>query len=396
MLPPIENLQAMAPEEATALLLAESEGQWFDRKSARIAPRELAETLVAMGNAEGGLIAVGLSDGVCEGVDDWPEAQNEWRQAGVNFTTPPVRFTTELLPCVNRRGNPDHLFIIQLPPSRQVHSTNRDVAFLRIGDENRRLSFEQRIELHYDRSDAAFEATPARGFSPDELDEDAVADYAARVGHPSPHRLLQARELVDADGKPTIAAQLLFGVFPQHANPQGYVRVLKYAGTERLTGTAQNLAMDVRCEGTLPEQIDAAQATVRQAAPRRKALGSDGKFAWFELLPESAWLEALVNAVIHRSYSIQGDHTRVTVFDDRIEVFNPGGFPGVVTLPEDLTNVPRIARNPRIARVMAELAYGQELGEGLRRIIEVMASTGRRAPVVEQTPGGALVTLYYG
>ncbi len=124
-------------------------------------------------------------------------------------------------------------------------------------------------------------------------------------------------------------------------------------------------------------------------------MGSDGKFAWFEFLPEPVWLEALVNAIIHRSYSIHGDHIRLTVFDDRIEVFSPGGFPGLITLG-DLTNVPRLARNPRIARVMAELSYGQKLGEGLRRMVALMEDSGRRRPIVEETPGGALVTLYAG
>ena len=393
MLPPIENLRAMSPAEATEWLLAEPEGQWFDRKSARIEARPLAETLVAMANAEGGMIVIGLSGGVCEGVDDRPDAQNDWRQAGLDFTTPPVRYTVELLPSINRRGDADHLFIIQLPPSRQVHTTVRDEVFLRIGDENRRLTFEQRIELHYDRGDATFESTPARGFAPGGLDADAMADYAARMRHPDPTRLLQARELVKTDGAVTIAGQLLFGVFPQHANPQGFVRVLKYAGTERRYGTEQNLVGDVRCEGTLPQQIDAALVAVREAAPMRKALGPDGKFAWFELVPEPVWLEAVVNAVIHRSYSIQGDHIRVTVFDDRIEVFNPGGFPGLAP-PGDLTNVPRLARNPRIARVMAELSYGQEPGEGLRRMVTVMESSGRPRPTVQQDLSSTLVTLY--
>ena len=393
MLPPIENLRAMSPAEATERLLAEPEGQWFDRKSARIEARTLAETLVAMANAEGGMIVIGLSGGVCEGVDDRPDAQNDWRQAGLDFTTPPVRYTVELLPSINRRSDADHLFIIQLPPSRQVHTTVRDEVFLRIGDENRRLTFEQRIELHYDRGDATFESTPARGFAPGGLDADAMADYAARMQHPDPSRLLQARELVETDGTVTIAGQLLFGVFPQHANPQGFVRVLKYAGTERRYGTEQNLVGDVRCEGTLPQQVDAALVAVREAAPMRKALGPDGKFAWFELVPEPVWLEAVVNAVIHRSYSIQGDHIRVTVFDDRIEVFNPGGFPGLAP-PGDLTNVPRLARNPRIARVMAELSYGQELGEGLRRMVTVMESSGRPRPTVQQDLSSTLVTLY--
>lgn len=393
MLPHIENLRELPPAAVAERLLAEPEGQWLDRKSARIEARTLAETLVAMANAEGGMIVIGLSGGVCEGVDDRLAAQNEWRQAGADFTTPPVRFTAELLPCVNRRGNPDHLFIIQLPPSRQVHSTARDVAFLRIGDENRRLTFEQRIELHYDRSDSTFEATPAKVSGSEDVDPEAIAEYAQRVGHLDPQRLLQARELVDVDGRLCIAGQLLFGTFPQWANPSGYVRVLKYAGTERRYGAEQNLVGDVRCEGTLPQQIDAALVAVREAAPKRKALGPDGKFAWFELVPEPVWLEALVNAVIHRSYSIQGDHIRLTVFDDRIEVFNPGGFPGLAP-PGDLTNVPRLARNPRIARVMAELSYGQELGEGLRRMVTVMESSGRPRPSVKQDLSSTLVTLY--
>lgn len=100
-----------------------------------------------------------------------------------------------------------------------------------------------------------------------------------------------------------------------------------------------------------------------------------------------------MNAVIHRSYSNHGDHTRVAVFDDRIEVSSPGGFPGLVGPAQDLTNVLRQARNPRIARVMADLGYGQELGEGLRRMVEAMAANGKPAPVVQQTSGTALITL---
>ncbi len=392
MLPPFENLSAMPPDALTELLLAEPEGQWFDRKSARIAPRDLAETLVAMANAEGGMIALGLSGGLCEGVDDRRHAQNGWRQAGVDYTVPPVRFTVHLLPCINRRGSADHLLIIQIPPSRQVHSTTRDEVFLRIGDENRRLSFEQRIELRYDRSDTGFETTPARVYGHEALDDNAVADYANLVGHPNPQRLLQARELVDADGTVYAAGQLLFGAHPQRTNPQAYVRVLKYTGRERLTGTAQNLVSDVRCEGALPQQVDAARAEMREAIPKRRSLGPDGRFGWFGIVPEEVWLEALVNGVIHRSYSNFGDHIRVTVFDDRVEVSSPGQFPGVITL-DDLTDVKRFARNPRIARVMADLSYGQELGEGLRRMVAVMESSGRQRPVVRQGGGGTLVTL---
>ena len=392
MLPPMENLLALPPEDLTRSLLAEPETQWFDRKSARIRGADLAKTLVAMANAEGGIIAIGLSNGECEGIGGRPENQNEWRQAGLDFTVPPVWFEQRLPDCVNQRGEADRLFVITVPPSEQVHATNRDEVFLRVGDEDRRLDFEQRLQLRYDRGDTTFERTPASSFADARLDFHAVDEYAFSLGHPDPMRLLQARDLADRDGEPFVAGHLLFGANPQAVNPQAYVRVLKYAGLERRTGTEQNLVNDLRCEGTLPQQIDAARQAVKEILPARKALGTNGKFGWSGIVPEDVWLEALVNAVIHRAYSNFGDHIRLTVFDDRVEVSSPGRFPGITSLA-DLTQVQRFSRNPRIARVMSDLSYGQELGEGLRRMVAGMESTGRQRPVVTQTAGGVTVTL---
>lgn len=392
MLPVMENLLALPPEDLTRFLLTEPESQWFDRKSARIQAAGLSKTLVAMANAEGGIIVIGMHDGVCEGIADRPEKQNEWRQAGLDFTNPPVRFEQRLLECVNHNGAADRLFVIEVPPSEQVHATNKDEVFLRVGDENRKLNFEQRLQLRYDRGDTTFERTPVRSFGDAMLDFHAVNEYAYRVGHPDPIRLLQARDLTDLDGTTFTAGQLLFGVNPQRAYPQAYVRVLKFAGRERRTGMEQNLVSDIRCEGPLPRQIDAARQAVKEVLPERKSLGSDGRFGWFGIVPEEVWLEALVNAVIHRAYSNFGDHIRLEVFDNRIEVSSPGRFPGIVAL-DDLTQVRRFSRNPRIARVMAELSYGQELGEGLRRMVAGMESTGRQRPIVRQTSGGVTVTL---
>ena len=180
----MEYLAALPPREITDRLLTETEGQWFDRKSARISGRDLAETLVAMANAEGGVIAIGLHDGVCEGVDARPSAQNTWRQAGIDFTVPPVRYAVQMLPCIKQHGDADRLFVIQIPPSAQVHSTNRDVAFLRVGDENRRLTFDQRLELRYDKGDTSYETTPSGGSNFMGLDEGALSEFAVKVGHP--------------------------------------------------------------------------------------------------------------------------------------------------------------------------------------------------------------------
>jgi ATP-dependent DNA helicase RecG len=117
-----------------------------------------------------------------------------------------------------------------------------------------------------------------------------------------------------------------------------------------------------------------------------KALAASGRFERVGLVPQAAWLEAVVNAVIHRSYSISGDHIRVEIFDDRVEVESPGRFPGIADTGDPL-RVTRFARNPRIARVCADLHFGQELGEGIRRMFEEMRLAGLADPAYHQTAG---------
>ena len=110
------------------------------------------------------------------------------------------------------------------------------------------------------------------------------------------------------------------------------------------------------------------------------------------LIPEQAWLEAMVNAVVHRSYSLGGDHIRVEIFDDLIEVTSPGAFPGLSN-PANLPEVTRFARNPRIARACADLQYGQELGEGIRRMFEEMRSRGLADPLYRTSQANVRLVL---
>ena len=132
---------------------------------------------------------------------------------------------------------------------------------------------------------------------------------------------------------------------------------------------------------------------MRSLQPVRRALVADsGRFGEVPLIPEDAWLEGIVNAVVHRSYSLAGDHIRVEIFDDRIEVSSPGRFPGLVDLSDPMRGT-RFARNPRIARVCSDLHFGQELGEGIRRIYEEVRAAGLVDPVYRQTAASVVLTL---
>jgi ATP-dependent DNA helicase RecG len=386
-----ESALAQPAHAVGQAVLKLAEDQWLERKSFRVSAKDLADTLIGFGNAEGGTIVVGLWNNIVEGTDSDPKARNALMQASFDFTAPPVRARSRLVPCVNSKGLGDHLLIIDIESSEGlVHANRKDTAFLRVGDENRKLTFAQRQELVFDKGQGSFEMRMST--SPvDDVDSGLLGAYASAIGAEDPEGLLLARGLA-RDGYLTIAGSLLFGRHPQGTLSEAYVRVLRYRGKERGTGSRQQLLEDHRVEGCLPHQILESKELVERLQPRRRALGPEGRFGDLALVPDDAWLEAIVNAVIHRSYSLAGDHTRVEIFDDRIEVTSPGRFPGIVAMsPPD--EAPRYARNPRIARVLADLNFGQELGEGIKRMYEEMRLAGLQEPLYRQSSGAVHVEL---
>jgi len=289
-------------------------------------------------------------------------------------------------------GTRTQLLVIDVQPGTSVHHNKKDQVFLRVGDENRKLSYAQRQELAFDKGESTYEAREVSGSSPADLDGHLIRSYARAVNAPDEIRLLRARGLLTSTDELTVAGCLLFAASPQREFPEAFVRVLRYRGTERGAGAGQQLLDDLRAEGPIPRQLTLAREYVQRLQPTRRALMRNGQFGPVPLVPEDAWLEAVVNAVVHRSYSIGGDHIRVEIFDDRIEVSSPGRFPGIVDLSMPM-DAPRFARNPRIARVCADLHFGQELGEGIRRIYQEMRDAGLSDPLYRQTAASVVVTL---
>ena len=357
-----------------------------------LSPLKLTETLVAMANAEGGTVVVGLCNGAVRGTDRWPERRNALMQAAMDHTRPTVHVTTTLVPCVNEEADADRLLVMEVEPSEMVHTNQKDEVFLRVGDENHKLTFRQRQELMYDKGQSVFEAQAVPDASFGDLDPDVLDAYAHEMGADDPMRLLKARSLVSPKGEITAAALLLFGKHPQQWFPEAYVRVLRYRGIRREAGREQQLVSDEKFEGPLPMILFEAERRIREVQPTRRALGQEGQFEPVPLIPRDAWLEGLVNAAIHRSYGLGGDHIRVDVFADRIEIQSPGRFPGLISVKDPL-NVDRFARNPRIARVLSDLAWGQELGEGIRRMFEEMRRAGLADPLYQETVNVHLTLL---
>ena len=384
------------PRSERGLRLASiPEGQWFERKAIEAKPAKLAEAVCAFANADGGTLAVGVSEGSAQGVDDQASRVNDARQAAIDFLRPPVPVKTDLVECINSRGAKDHLLLITVQPSDVVHEMADGTCYLRIGDESRKLSFAYRQELEFDRGHAKYEAQRLVGRSMRDLDASMILAYKNSTGALAPtQQFLASRGLLTSHLEVTNGAYLLFAKHPQDEFPNAHVRVLKFLGTAR--GTGARLALDdesdFRIEGPIPTVIAQAAKVIADLMPVRRSLGGEGLFVGESIVPREAWLEGLVNAVVHRSYSIAGDSIRFEIYEDRVEIVSPGRFPGLADLTKPL-DVVRYARNPRVARVCADLRIAQELGEGIRRIFEEMRARGLEDPLYEQGNSHVRLTL---
>ena len=169
-------------------ILTRDEGQSFDRKSIRIDAKGLAVTIVAMANADGGEIAIGIDDKTLaiEGVDQYEANLNELLRAPLDFCNPSVSVRCEKLPCTDENGNENHILLMQVPASINLHTNQADEAFMRVGDKSRKLTFDERVQLMYDKGERYYEDTAVYGATVNDIDMDAVAEYVKRIGYAKP------------------------------------------------------------------------------------------------------------------------------------------------------------------------------------------------------------------
>lgn len=143
---------------------------------------------------------------------------------------------------------------------------------------------------------------------------------------------------------------------------------------------------------TLTEQ---AWERLQVAISQRTALSEQARFEQTYLYPQVACREALINAIVHRDYSAEGRGIEVSLFSDRMEIVSPGALLSTVSLDEirDLEGAHE-SRNPLIARVLREVGLVREMGEGIRRIFEVMRSSALAVPQLSTDAHTFKVSLF--
>ena len=363
-------------------IITHKEDQTFDCKSIQIDPKALAITIVAFANADGGDIAIGVSDKTrkIEGVDQHTEKLNELLRVPLDFCNPSVSITSDLLPCTDKDGNENQILLMHIPASSELHTNQADEAFMRVGDKSRRLSFEERIQLMYDKGERYYEDTAVYGATVDDIDMAAVERYTELIGYTkSANQYLHENNgfiTTNAKGEEqvSVACILLFGKYPQKFFPRGRTRFIRYKGTEERVGAEMNVIKDVTFEGTILDQVKATIAYLETQVEEHTFLGQHGQFVTNRDYPKFVIQEMVVNACCHRAYNIKGTEIQIKMFDNRLVFESPGRLPGTVK-PSNIRHT-HFSRNPKIAQFLKAYDYVKEFGEGVDRVCRELEANG--------------------
>ncbi len=195
--------------------------------------------------------------------------------------------------------------------------------------------------------------------------------------------------------RPTVTGIVFFGQEPQRFYPSFTITFVQFAGTSIAAARADgSFYLDNReFRGTLPQMIDQARATIFEKLSKRAVLEGFVRQDVPEY-PEFAYREAIVNAVAHRDYALEGSFVQVRLFADRLEVQSPGGLGGHLTV--DNIVYEQYTRNPHVVRLLEDLGYVERRGLGVDQMIRAMTRVGLRPPTFEDRGSSFWVTLRGG
>lgn len=381
----------------------------FDRKSSRIQAAGLGPCISAFSNGpsiEGGVIAVGINNnGEIDGCRNLSiDKIQDIESAALSFC-PSAKIRSRRVHAINSKGTEDFiiLFRVSYVPDRLIELTSGD-AYQRIGDKSVILKDQKKHEIRIDKGERSFEQEACSFLYPEDYSMSDIRKFCGKIRERretvethSDDAILEALRLgrrVQGQIFPNNACALLFSKDPIRIFPGAYIRFLRYHGVEEQSGSQFNVIKDRVVEGSIRSAIQEI-AQIIDANIREFTEFRNGKFYSIQEYPRDAWYELLVNACVHRSYTIKNVPIFVKMFDDRLVFESPGGFmPGVT--PENIYDKHH-PRNPFIMSVLRETGEVRCINEGTKRVRREMKEAKLPAPIFVEKKGdtaSVVVTLF--
>ena len=316
----------------------------------------MADELAAMANTATGVILLGVDDKSKSIIGipmDKLDVVETWLRGICNdLIEPPLDCVIRKIPIAAENSDEKIIIRVDVPRSLFVHQSPGGY-FRRIGSSKRQMKPDVLARLFQQRSQTRlirFDEQPIARADPEVLEPRLWKRFRTVISPVNDQEFLQKIQLiaVDEDGvlRPTVSGVLMAAEHPQEFIKTAYIQAVCYRGAER-NASYQLDAKDIT--GPLDMQVREAckfvERNMRVYAVKAPNRIETPQFSM------NAVFEAVVNAVVHRDYSVYGSRIRLHLFTDRLEIFSPGTIPNTMTI-ESLSER-QSARNELLSTLLA-------------------------------------------
>lgn len=363
-----------------------------------LARDHLAREIAAMANAKGGWLVLGTGDksGKALGVpvERLDSLERIVAEICVSSLKPPLPVAMLRREIPDEFGMQVPLLLIKIEKSLYVHQAPGGY-FRRTGSSARPMSTDFVVRLHQERSLAKlkrFEELPVPRSSMTDLDEELWKRFVSRQDE-DPKVALRKRSLIAMTGEEephaTVAGILMCSRQPRKFFPNAFIQAVRYRGLI-MDANFQVDAKDI--EGPLDRQITDAMTFFRlnQRVAATKTMGREDHPQY----SGKAVFEAIVNAVAHRDYAVDHSKIRFFMFDDRMEIYSPGGL--VNSMSVEALQVRTATRNELLTNLLSECPIPEDeaadvgrktvmerRGEGVGIILRESTALSGKAPAYQ-------------
>lgn len=343
----------------------------------------LAGEIVAFANTEGGFLLIGVTDsGAPTGVAEPVRTATQLAQICRENVVPPILplvESVEIDGCV--------VVVLDVRGQFKPYRTKGGRHYVRVGPTKQDASPQELLRLAQRAGAYRFDEAPVPGTSEADIDWSLFERYYQAVAQEpfsrselsSINALRGTFVLVECDGALclSVAGLLCFGKNPQRHLYHSRMSALRFVGDD----VSESMADTQELHGPLSQIIDGAVSfAVRNQRITVQIQGV--KEVETPQYPLPALREIIVNAVVHRDYSLEGAQIRLIMFDRRFELYSPGRLPNGMTLA-NLRHYNHVARNPLIVQYLSRLGYMRDFGTGIPRVIRLMREHNRTEPEFE-------------
>ena len=350
---------------------------------------EYLKHLCAFANSQGGKLFIGVADdGSITGVKNTKKLLEDIPNKAINYLGIIVD-----IHLVEEHGK-EYLEIIVSQSS--VPISYKGVYYVKSGSTKQELKGHELQRFILKKLGRTFDELPAEGAGLGDIDEKAISMFVRKATKAkrlpqdadadSLQEVLSNLKLITDSGKLKNAAILLFGKDPLRFFSSVTFKIGRFGDSDH------DLRFQDVIEGNVFEMPEKVIETLRS-----KYLVSPIRYEGLQRIeeleyPEEALREAILNAIIHKDYT--GVHIQLSVYDDKIVLWNPGKLPDEIPIDKLMQKHPSIPRNRYIADIFFKAGYIEAWGRGIDKITQGFLSAKKPQPLFEELGNGFMVTLH--